>query len=252
MNTSDVSPQAENGYLRIANEIVEALAQTKISANQSRILWAIWRKTYGWHKKEDRIPISQFVEMTGIRKQHVCRTLKQLQERNIVTNSGYKWRFNKVYTQWRELPKTVTVTDPGAKVTDIGTLKRYLSIDNTLCSASPKAKRRKVSFTDDDMGHAKLLDALMLKNNPSKKHPTPTQLRSWANEVRLMRERDGRIHEEIEKVIRWSQSDSFWKTIILSMGNLRDKFDMLTLRMNQPERKAEFKDDICIDNYFRD
>jgi hypothetical protein len=58
--------------------------------------------------------------MTGIRKQHVSRTIKELLTRNIVTKSGYKVSFNKDYTQWRELPKQVTVTNSGYKVTSTG------------------------------------------------------------------------------------------------------------------------------------
>lgn len=114
------NPQVENGYTRIANEIMEALMRTNLSAYQSRILWAIWRKTYGWNKTTDWISNSQLVEMTGIRKQHVSRTVKELIDRNIVTKSGYKKAFNKNYTQWRELPRQVTVTSLGYKVTSTG------------------------------------------------------------------------------------------------------------------------------------
>jgi phage replication O-like protein O len=113
-------PQVENGFTRIANEIMDALMRTNLSAYQSRILWAIWRKTYGWKKREDWIANIQLVAMTGIRKQHVSRTVKELIERKMVTKSGYKIGFNKNYTQWRELPKQVTVTSSGNKVTDSG------------------------------------------------------------------------------------------------------------------------------------
>ena len=49
------NPQAENGHTDIANEIVEALARTRISGTETQLLWVIFRKTYGWHKKEDEI-----------------------------------------------------------------------------------------------------------------------------------------------------------------------------------------------------
>ncbi|KKL89994.1 hypothetical protein LCGC14_1909130 [marine sediment metagenome] len=114
------SPQAENGHIDIANEIAEALMLTNLSAYQSRILWAIWRKTYGWHKKVDWIANSVFVDMTGLRKQHVNRTLNELEQRNIVTRSGYKVGFNKNYRAWRELPRKVTVTSIGNSVTNSG------------------------------------------------------------------------------------------------------------------------------------
>ena len=41
------NPQSENGHIDIANEIGEALSRINFSAYESRILWVIWRKTYG-------------------------------------------------------------------------------------------------------------------------------------------------------------------------------------------------------------
>ena len=117
---NQVTPQAKNGHIDIANEIAGALMGTNLTAYQGRVLWAIWRKTYGWHKREDWISNSQFVEMTGLRKQHVYRTLKELEQRNIVTRSGNKIAFNRNYREWEELPKEVTVTSSGYSVTDTG------------------------------------------------------------------------------------------------------------------------------------
>jgi len=108
--------------------------KTNLSAYQSRVLWAIWRKTYGWHKKADWIANSTLVEMTGISKGHISRTIKELKMRNIVTNSGNKLAFNKDYQQWRELPYRVRgypigqkVTPSGKKVTPSGGVKRNSS-----------------------------------------------------------------------------------------------------------------------------
>jgi phage replication O-like protein O len=114
------NPQLENGYTSIANELAEQLAKTQLSGYESRYLWVLWRLTYGWHKKEDRIANSQFVEKTGLKKQHIWRTESNLIKRNIVTKIGYKICFNKHYSQWIELeklPKKVTVTNSGIKVT---------------------------------------------------------------------------------------------------------------------------------------
>ena len=114
------SPQLADGFTRIANEILEALMRTNLPAYQGRVLWAILRETYGFQKKEGWISNSQLVEMTGLRKQHVSRTMKELLHRHIVTKSGYKVGFNKDYTQWRELPHQVTVTSSGYRVTSTG------------------------------------------------------------------------------------------------------------------------------------
>jgi phage replication O-like protein O len=116
------SPQAENGHIDISNESAEALAGINLSAYESRILWAILRKTYGWHKKMDCISISQFERLTGLRRRHVSRTLSELIKRNIVTRIGdtfiTNYAFQKDYTQWE------TITKRGDKkhtVTRIGT-----------------------------------------------------------------------------------------------------------------------------------
>ena len=98
------NPQKENGHVDIANEIVEALAKTYLSSYESQVLWAIFRKTYGWHKKEDRINGSQLSKMTGISESHVSRTLKGLTRRNIIIRNGKKISFQKDYEQWEKLP----------------------------------------------------------------------------------------------------------------------------------------------------
>ena len=84
---SAASPQAEDGFIRIASEIVDALCKVNLSAYESRVLWFILRKTYGWQKKTDWISLSQFSKGTGLDKRHVHRTLKRLQEREIVKDA---------------------------------------------------------------------------------------------------------------------------------------------------------------------
>lgn len=102
------SPQIENGFIQIATELAEALARVNLCSYEQRYLWALWRKTYGWHKKADVITNSQFVDMTGIDKSHICRTEKKLIERNIIIKNSRKIAFNKHYKEWKELPKQAT------------------------------------------------------------------------------------------------------------------------------------------------
>lgn len=105
--------QLENGYCSIANDIIDALARRVISADEWRVLMVIVRKTYGWNKKADRIALSQFAEATGMLRQHVCRALKKLVARNIVTCSGNtycnEYALQKDFEAWQVLPKQVTV-----------------------------------------------------------------------------------------------------------------------------------------------
>ena len=48
-------PQIENGYTRIANEILDTLCMFSIPGECMQVLNCILRKTYGYQKKEDRI-----------------------------------------------------------------------------------------------------------------------------------------------------------------------------------------------------
>ena len=103
------NPQREDGHVDIANEIVEALAKTYLSSYESQVLWAIFRKTYGWHKKKDWITGTQLTEITGIVKSHISRTLKKLVKRNMIVKNGEGLSFQKDYDKWKKLPKQVTI-----------------------------------------------------------------------------------------------------------------------------------------------
>ncbi len=107
---------------------------------------------------------------------------------------------------------------------------------------------RKISFTEDDLRLAQLLSDLMTTNNPSRKPTNDSQLKSWSNEARLMREQDKRSPEAIEAHIRFAQNDLFERTINLSTKSLRKNFDRLTLKMKgKNTRKPKNKSNACGD-----
>ncbi len=109
------TPQLKNGYVRIANEIIEALCRVNLYPYESRVLWFILRKTYGWQKKMDWIALSQFSKNLGLDRRHVHRTLKGLLAKNmLVANSDdtnhVSYGFQKDYSKWRVSPRKMTVT----------------------------------------------------------------------------------------------------------------------------------------------
>lgn len=108
------NPQKENGHIDIANEIAEYLSRFRISGEEHQILWTIWRKTYGWHKKEDSISLSQFFLSTGMKKPSIIRAIKKLEDKNIISkranNIAYIYRFNKDFDTWKPLAKRLTVS----------------------------------------------------------------------------------------------------------------------------------------------
>lgn len=98
------NPQLENGYTQIANELIEALARFNLSPYESRLLWYIVRKTYGYQKKTDAISLGQFALGTGIPVSNVIRTLRKLESRHFITKSKdfyvCEYGINKHYDQW--------------------------------------------------------------------------------------------------------------------------------------------------------
>ena len=94
------SPQKENGYISIANELWIALLHIDLREYERKYLMALLAKTYGFNKKEDWISNSQFCEMTGLKKGHVYRTEKQLIKRKIIICNGKKKSINKNYEEW--------------------------------------------------------------------------------------------------------------------------------------------------------
>jgi phage replication O-like protein O len=111
--------QLEKGYTKIANEILERMALTKLSPTQFRLILVIWRYTYGFNRKDHEMSLSFLAEATGIHKQRVKQELDKLIESNviIVTEEGTfsksrKLAFNKDYDTWRlQSAKDSTVSE---------------------------------------------------------------------------------------------------------------------------------------------
>lgn len=63
---------------------------------------------------------------------------------------------------------------------------------------------------------------------------------AWANDIRLMRERDNRTHKDIAVLFRWACDDDFWKGNVLCPSTLREKWTQLDIKRNkQLAGKAE-------------
>jgi phage replication O-like protein O len=94
------SPQTANGYTSIANEILEHLAMLDISGSGLRITLFVIRKTYGFHKKEDKISLSQICEATKLSRRMVIYVLQELEVKKILSitreRAGFKNEVNKV------------------------------------------------------------------------------------------------------------------------------------------------------------
>ncbi len=90
---------------------------------------------------------------------------------------------------------------------------------------------------------ATLLARRILENNPkselSKEKLRERRIKAWTIDLEKMVRLDGWTNDEIRQVIEFSQSDSFWRSNILSAGKLREKRDQLKLKMQEQQGREQ-------------
>ena len=205
--------QKENGYTPIANEIIEKLCITKLTNESRRVLDCIFRKTYGYHKKEDWISLTQFECMTRIKKPHINRAIKHLMARKIinriVASSGNDFKLSycintKLY-EWCPLPNEAIVASSG----NHRCLTRQSSLPN---EATTKDNITKDNITKDkpySPFFEKVFDHWNSKNIIKHVCPVPKMLKCLDN--RLKTYDLDQIMQAIDNYAQILRSDSFFK-----------------------------------------
>ena len=149
----------ENGYTRIANELIDNLAQIDLSGREFRVLLVIMRRTYGFQKKMDWIALPQLVDSTGISKANLSRIITELEKKKIILRdgSGYikKVGINTRTLEWLSR-KEVVESDNG----DVA--KRQRRKENKLSNPTTKIVENDNTFVESDNGD-------VAKRQPQKK-----------------------------------------------------------------------------------
>jgi len=180
------NPQIENGHTDIANEILDNLMKIRIPGEARQILDCILRKTYGWHKKSDKISISQFYEATKIKKPNIIRAIKLLLSMNLVIkkdngiiekdNDIPEYRFNKDFETWKPLSKKIMLSKK---------IIRVIEKDNLALSKKIPTKETitKETITKDNS---------MSQNNSKFVKPTIEEIKNYFFELG-----DGKYNHEV-------------------------------------------------------
>ncbi len=113
------APQTEDGYTRIANELLEAIISFDFSKRELNVLLFVIRKTYGFGKKVDDMTLTQIANATRIDLAHVSRCVADLAGMNVLLKKqgryGYILGINKDYGQWKALPKEQGVAETASE-----------------------------------------------------------------------------------------------------------------------------------------
>lgn len=106
------SPQLENGYTRIANELLEAIIAAKLNGTQYAVIIALIRATYGFHLKSRTLGLAFFEKQTGRHKRQIAVEIDKLIKRNILIvvrphseGISRELQFNKDYQTWLQIER---------------------------------------------------------------------------------------------------------------------------------------------------
>ena len=215
------SPQKEDGYTPISNEIMEALAKTKISGEGRRILDVILRKTYGWDKKTDVISYGQIADLTGISRRSVIRTIKVLKMQKIITSDkavtrgSVSYGFQKDFEKWQTSVKKATSVK---NVTRASVKKAYkTSVKKATHKRKKEKKEKKVVILPD------WIDQDLWNDYREYRKSIKSKITSRGEELAILKltkmREDG---ENIKEVIEQSIMNG-WKGLFEVKGNERPK-----------------------------
>ena len=94
------SPQVEDGHVRIANTVLDALTQLKVCGGQMRaVLWVI-RNSWGWGKKVAPFSWSMLARALGTDRRTIKRDVAALVARRVLTIKETTIAIQKDYEKW--------------------------------------------------------------------------------------------------------------------------------------------------------
>jgi len=102
-----LGPQVEDGFTKIANELLEAFATLPLNGTQWRIIMVVLRYTYGFNRKSAKLSETFIAKATKINSKQINREIRPLIDNNILIieqsaafNSPRVLKLNKHYKTW--------------------------------------------------------------------------------------------------------------------------------------------------------
>lgn len=130
-NVSPIRPDTEaverrvvdtdNGFTRIANELLEAVIGAGLTQNQMLITLAVIRKTYGYNKTSDWVGNAQLSELTGLPETRCSTERNKLIKMKVLSLNGRLIGINKEVSAWQTkfhgngkpaITESVNITEP--------------------------------------------------------------------------------------------------------------------------------------------
>lgn len=143
------SPQTENGYTRISNELLEEICKYSFTSVQMAVILTIIRHSYGWRKTWCDLSGEMIASETGIAKQHICAAIKTLAEKCVITVSEYgkaksrRFELNKDYDKWNVTKRVTSKSrNPLLQSNGIGYFNVTESVTSTIKRKDKERERK--------------------------------------------------------------------------------------------------------------
>jgi len=100
------SPQTENGFIKIANELYNEILRRNFSKRQQNIILFIWRLSYGCGKKDCIISKFNYFELAGVDKSDIKTELEFLSDCHVIewNKESATFGINKNFDYWQITP----------------------------------------------------------------------------------------------------------------------------------------------------
>ncbi len=126
------SPQSENGHVRIANELYEAIYKTNFNATQLKIIMCVIRYTYGFNRDSHSLSLSFISNAISLSKRYVSDELKKLIESNVIlvvnnftVTKSREIKINNNYSEWEGCRTIQQVKDTSTDEDDFHTTDEH-------------------------------------------------------------------------------------------------------------------------------
>ncbi len=210
------SPQTENGYTPIANELLEAIYSQEFNATQLKIILMMMRYTYGFSRKSHQLSVSFLSKGINLSSRFITSELNNLISRNIVIvikdRIGTRSRvmgINKNYKDWQD--KNLLLNNRSPEQSFMSTTEQSFTSTTEVSFTQDKQKTKNNKAVSpkpkSESIHKQIVDYLNEKNGSDFRHTTDKTKRCINARLKEKYTFDDFKKVIDKKVLQWKNTD---------------------------------------------